>query len=112
MPKIQLSDFQETISKKYEDFEIFLPGNEVVSFAPALRMDKKRRRALAAVLDIEARAKIDNDDDIFDLYRDAFRVSERKAGDFTKLSKAIGDDPAVWQDLFLSFVQDTQAGEA
>lgn len=112
MPKIQLSDFQESIDKKYEDFEIHLSETEVVTFSPALRLSKAKRRALASVLDVEARAKIDNDDDIFDLYRDAFRVSEKKAGDFNKLSKAIGDDPAVWQELFLNFVQDTQAGEA
>lgn len=112
MPKIQLSDFQNTISKKYEDFEVHLSETEVVHFSPALRLNKAKRRALADVLDIETRAKADNDDDIFDVYRDAFKVSEKKAGDFNKLAKAIGDDPAVWQELFLNFVQDTQAGEA
>lgn len=112
MPKIQLSDFQESMSKKYEDFEIHLSETEVVMFSPALRLSKPKRRALAGVLDIETRSKVDNDDDIFDIYKDAFRVSEKQPGDFDKLEQAVGDDPAVWQELFLNFVQDTQAGEA
>lgn len=112
MPTIQLSDFQQTIDQKYADFEIYLPTGEPAIFRPALRLSKEKRRDLARVLDIETRAAIDNDDDIFDLYRDAFRASEKNPGDFERLSAAIGDDPAVWQELFMSFLQDTQAGEA
>lgn len=112
MPKIQLTDFQESIATKFGDFEIFLPNGEVATFLPALRMSKTKRRELAAALDVETRAKIDNDDDIFDIYRDAFRASEKQYGDFDKLASAVGDDPAVWQELFMSFIQDTQAGEA
>lgn len=112
MPKIQLSDFQQTISQKYSDFEVFISDTEVVTFSPALRLNKAKRRELAGVLDIEARAQIENDDDVFDIYKDAFRVSEKYEGDFSRLEQAIGDDPAVWQELFLNFVQDTQAGEA
>lgn len=112
MPKIQLADFQETISKKYEDFEVFISDTETVTFSPALRLNKAKRRELAAVLDVETRAQLDTDDDVFDVYKDAFRVSEKNAGDFDRLESAVGDDPAVWQELFLNFVQDTQAGEA
>lgn len=112
MPKIQLLDFQESADKKFEDFEVFLPGDDVAVFSPALRLSKAKRRELARVLDVESRAKVETDDDIFDVYREAFQVSERNEGDYDKLYAAVGDDPAVWQDLFLAFVQDTQAGEA
>lgn len=113
MPKIQLNDFQQAVNKKFEDFEIFdAEDNVIAAFIPALRLPKDKRRALAAALDVPARAELDNGDDLFDVYRDALRLSERKAGDFDRLDAAIGDDPASWQELFHSFIDASQAGEA
>ena len=112
MPKLQLSDFQQAVNKKFSDFEIFAGDEVIAAFLPALRLPKERRRELAAVLDIPARAATDNGDDVFDVYKDAFRVSERTPGDFDRLAEAFGDDPALWQELFHEFIEATQAGEA
>jgi len=111
MPSIKLSDIKEAADKKYGDFEIHLPDNEIVSFAPALRLPKESRKKLAAALNIEARAEADNGDDIYDVYKDIFRVSARQAGAFEKLEKVVGDDPAIWEELVNEFMQETQPGE-
>lgn len=112
MPSIKLSDIQAAADKKYGDFEVHLPDNDIVSFAPALRLPKEKRRLLAAVLDIQKRAEADDDADIYDVYRDVFRVSARQAHGFDKLTEAIGDDPAIWEELASEFLSVTEAGEA
>lgn len=112
MPKIILSDFQNATNEKYGDFEVHLPTGEVVLFTPAIRMDKAQRKALTEAMDVQTRAKLDDGTDIYDLYRDAFRVSEKAAGNYDKLNAVVGDDPAVWQGLFIEFQEITQAGEA
>ena len=111
MPSIQLSDIQAAANKRFGDFEIHV-GDEILYFQPALRLAKDKRRELAAALDIEERAKVESDDDLYDVYQDVFRISARGTGSFDKLKAAVGDDPAVWQELFRSFNEDTQAGEA
>jgi hypothetical protein len=112
MPKIILSDLQSAANEKYGDFEVHLPSGEVILFIPAIRMDKARRTELAKVLDIQTRASQDTTDDLYDVYRDAFRVSEKAPGNYDKLAAVVGDDPAVWQDLFISFNEETAPGEA
>ena len=112
MPKIVLSDFQSAANEKYGDFEVHLPSGEVVLFAPAIRLVKAKRTELAKALDIQARAELNNGDDLYDVYRDAFRISEKAKGNYDKLAEAIGDDPAIWQDLFIAFNEETAAGEA
>jgi Mycobacteriophage tail assembly protein len=112
MPSINLSDIQQAADKKYGDFQITLPNQEIISFAPALRLPKEARRKLADALNIEKRAEADNGDDIYDVYKDIFRISGRQTDAFSKLEAAIGDDPAIWQELTDEFMQDSQAGEA
>ena len=112
MPSINLSDIQAAADKKYGDFEVHLPDNEIVSFAPALRLPKEARRKLGAALDIEARAKVENEDDLFDIYKDIFRISAKQSDGFARLEAAVGDDPAIWEELTDAFMKDTQAGEA
>jgi hypothetical protein len=112
MPSITLNDIQTAADKKFGDFELVLPNGETVSFIPALRLPKETRRKIGKAFDVEARAKIEgNDDDIFDIYKDVFRICERRTGDFDKLEAVVGDDPAVWQELSDNFLNDTQAGE-
>lgn len=112
MPQIQLSDFQQAVDKRYGDFEVFVTEDQVLRFAPALRLAKTKRTELAAALNINARAEIDNGDDIFDVYRDVFRISARKPEDFDTLAGIFQEDPALWQELFHAYTQDTAAGEA
>lgn len=112
MPSIKLSDIQAAADKKYGDFEVHLPDNEIVSFAPALRLPKAQRRQLAAALNIQKRAEVDDDADIYDVYRDVFRISARQTHGFDKLTEVIGDDPAIWEELANEFLAVTEAGEA
>jgi hypothetical protein len=112
MPKINLSDIVSAADEKYGDYEIHLPGGEVILFVPAMRLSKEKRSALAAALDIPARIEANNDDDLYDIYKDAFRISEKVPGNYDKLAAAVGDDPAVWLDLFLNFNEEMQSGEA
>jgi hypothetical protein len=113
MPSIKLSDIQSAADKKYGDFEIHLPSGEIISFVPALRLPKEKRRTLAKAFDVETRVKGDEPDlDLYDIYQDVFRVSVRQADAFDKLKAAVGDDPAVWEELAREFMQDTQAGES
>jgi hypothetical protein len=113
MPSITLSDIQQAADKKYGDFQITLPDAQIVSFVPALRLPKESRRKLAAAFDVEKRVNGDEPDlDLYDIYKDVFRVSARQTDAFTKLEEVVGDDPAVWEELAKAFMQDTQAGEA
>lgn len=112
MPKINLADIVDAADKKYTDFEVHLPGGEVILFTPAMRMVKESRSKLADALNIPARIEANNGDDLYDLYRDAFKISEKVAGNYDKLAAAVGDDPAVWQELFLNFNEETLTGEA
>lgn len=118
MAQFQLADIQAAADKRFGDFEVVtdLESGDVARFIPTLRQPKKIRRQLAAIVDLEARTKAavenDTDDDLFDMFRDYFRVSARSAADYKKLEKAIGDDPAVWTDLFNMFTEEDQAGEA
>lgn len=112
MPKIVLSDFQSAADKKYGDFEVHLPGGEVILFTPAMRMPKEQRRKLAAAMDVMSRAKNETDTDLYDVYRDTYRISEKVEGNYEKLAAAVGDDPAVWEELFLAYNEETQPGEA
>lgn len=116
MPKIILSDIQSAVEKKYSDFEVHLSDGSVLLFVPAMRLPKEKRIQLSAALDIPGRAaRLEADgewDDIYEVYRDAFRISEKAEGNYERLAKALGDDPAAWQELFVAFNEDTQAGEA
>jgi hypothetical protein len=112
MPKINLSDIQSAANEKYGDFEVHLPEGEVVLFVPAIRLPKAKRQELAAALDIQTRAEANTTDDLYDVYRDAFRISEKVKGNYDKMAAVIGDDPAVWQDMFIAFNEDTMPGEA
>jgi hypothetical protein len=112
MPKIILSDFQTAANEKYADFEVHLPDGQVLLFIPAIRMPKAKRTELAKALDIQTRAEVNDGTDLYDLYRDAFRISEKAPGNYDALAAVVGDDPAVWQDLFIEFQEITQPGEA
>jgi hypothetical protein len=110
MPSIALKDIQEAANKKYGDFEVHLPGDEIVSFVPALRLPKEKRQELRTAFNAEKRVAADNEVDVYDIYQDVFRITARQKDAFEKLEAAVGDDPAVWEELAKEFMQD--AGEA
>lgn len=116
MPQVSLIDFQKAADEKFGDYEITLPAGDVACFVQAVRLPKAKRRKLAEALDMQARAAQaeaeESDDDIFDMFKDAFRVAAKSAKDFRELEKAVGDDPAIWTDLFNDFVEGSDMGEA
>lgn len=115
MPKINLAAAQEAIEAKYEDLEVDVltsEGEETVAFMPVLRLPKARRKAIGEALDIPTRAKADDGTDLYDIYKDVFRLSERTEGDFAKLDAFVGDNPAMWEHLFEAYIKGTEAGEA
>lgn len=114
MPKIQLTTIQQAVDTKHDDFVVELPTGQSATFSAILRLDKPKRRALRAAMDLKGRAEAnpDSDDDIYDVYKDAFRITAKTGNDFPLLEQAVGDDPAMWSDLFAAFSEDAQVGEA
>jgi hypothetical protein len=112
MPSITLKDIQEAADKKYGDFEIHLPGDEIVSFVPALRLPKAKRLELRAAFNAEKRVEANDEVDVYDIYQDVFKISSRQKDAYDKLAAAVGDDPAVWEELAKEFMQDSATGEA
>jgi hypothetical protein len=112
MPKINLSEIQTAANTKFSDFEVTLPGGEVATFNPVLRLPKAKRIELGNAMDVKAIAESEDHVDVYDLYQDAFKITAKSKGAFEKLHAAIGDDPAVWQELFKAFSEETQVGEA
>jgi Mycobacteriophage tail assembly protein len=114
MPKINLSTIQQTANTKYSDFEVELPTGQTAVFSAILRLPKAKRRELREAMDLAARAEQPESAelDMFDIYRDAFRIVAKSPSAFELLDSTVGDDPAMWQELFTAFTEDTQAGEA
>ena len=111
MPKITLATIQSAANTKFSDFEVVLSETETVAFSPVLRLPKAKRAELAAAFSVETRTAEDAGVDVFDLYRDAFRITAKTEGGFDALAAAVGDDPAVWQELFSAYSEETEAGE-
>lgn len=116
---INLADIQEAVEKKVGNYTVFLSADqsETAVFKPALRQPKSIRRKLAEAVDIEARVKAamedeSLDDDVFDIFRECFELTAVSKSDFTRLKKAVGDDPAVWSRLFSDYQEATMTGEA
>jgi len=115
MPKINLSDLQTAANTKFSDFEVTLPGGQVALFSPILRLAKAKRVELALAMDLEGvktRVAAGEHIDMYDLYREAFSVVAKTPEAFAALDAAVGDDPAVWRELFEAYSEETQAGEA
>lgn len=112
MPKINLSTVQQAADKKFDDTVIELPSGQTATFSAILRLPKEKRKALRASMDLSARAEAKDEADIWDVYKDAFRITAKTEHDFPMLEQFVGDDPAVWTELFQAFTEDNQMGEA
>lgn len=116
MPEVTLADFQKAADEKFGDFTVRLADDKVATFSQAMRLPKAKRAKLAAAVDLQTRVQKaeaeDSDEDIYDIYKDAFKVCAVKASDYKMLADAVGDDPAVWVDLFNAFMEKMMVGEA
>lgn len=111
MPKITLATIQSAANTKFSDFEVVLSETETAVFSPVLRLPKAKRAELAAAFNVDTRTANDDGADVFDLYRDAFRITAKTEAGYAALVEAVGDDPAVWQELFAAYSEETEVGE-
>lgn len=113
MTQVTLTDIQRAAEKKYGNYTVFL-GDEVLTFLNPMRLPKDKRKAIADLNTVEfyepgsAGAEYDK----WDMYKRIFELSAKHESHFTKLQDAIGDDPAVWEELFDALNTVTELGEA
>lgn len=119
--RIKFDEFLEEVDHKYDVLTVDL-GDQQVTFRNLLRVTGDTRGQIVKVINdqqklIEESQKEDGDslrltEDLMGLQRDALRLAatDKQAAD--DLFNRIGDDHAVFAELFNKWVTDTQAGEA
>lgn len=118
--KITLDDLRKGADAKYPDFEIEMEDGRVLGFKPVLRLDKKRRRAVADALDVKKRIEgLPEDTDMdqatlmINTFSDAMKAAERTRGDHAALVKWAGtEDLGMWLFLFEQYTDVTDPGGA
>lgn len=112
MPQVNLSDVQRAADKKHGDFKVFLEDDTLIFLNP-LRLEKDKRKAIAALNTDEfyAEGGPGADFDKWDMYREIFKLTAKRDEHFTKLDGALGDDPAMWEELFNALNEVTEMGE-
>lgn len=120
MSALKLDDLRRGADAKYPDFEIEMEDGRVLGFKPVLRLDKKKRRAVADALDVKKRIEAlpeDHDMDqatlMINTFSDALKAAERTRGDHAALVKWAGlDDLGMWIFLFEQYSEVTDPGGA
>ena len=120
MSALKLDDLRRGADAKYPDFEIEMEDGRVLGFKPVLRLDKKKRRAVADALDVKKRIEAlpeDSDMDqatlMINTLSDALKAAERTRGDHAALVKWAGlDDLGMWVFLFEQYSEVTDPGGA
>lgn len=120
MSALKLDDLRRGADAKYPDFEIEMEDGRVLGFKPVLRLDKKKRRAVAEALDVKKRIEAlpeDSDMDqatlMINTLSDALKAAERTRGDHAALVKWAGlDDLGMWVFLFEQYSEVTDPGGA
>lgn len=120
---IKLSDIQSAARSAVKPYEILDDNDEViVALQPILLLPKKQRLELGAAVDfrqiildlVEAGPEAEDDRDLYDLMREALRLTVLPADKdkFESLEKLVGDDPLVWKTIFEEYNEVTAPGEA
>lgn len=120
MSALKLDDLRRGADAKYPDFEIEMEDGRVLGFKPVLRLDKKKRRAVAEALDVKKRIEAlpeDSDMDqatlMINTLSDALKAAERTRGDHAALVKWAGlEDLGMWVFLFEQYSEVTDPGGA
>lgn len=112
---LKLDHLQKAADRKYADYIIANGEGEDLVFENPMRRPREARRKLARLFDLEAmekRAQAEPDLDLYDLYREAFQVSAKKPLYFEQLDEAVGDNPAMWEELIAEYQKQCAPGEA
>lgn len=112
---LKLDHLQKAAKAKYADYVIPNSDGEDLVFENPMRRNRESRRKLAALFDLEsmeARAAAEPDLDLYDLYREAFQLAAKKDTYFEQLDAAVGDNPALWEELIVDYREACQPGEA
>ena len=120
MSALKLDDLRRGADAKYPDFEIEMEDGRVLGFKPVLRLDKKKRKAVAEALDVKKRIEAlpeDSDMDqatlMINTLSDALKAAERTRGDHAALVKWAGlEDLGMWVFLFEQYSEVTDPGGA
>jgi len=113
MTQVTLTDIQRAAEKKYGNYTVLIE-DEVLTFLNPLRLPKEKRKAIAELNTQEfyAEGAAGADFDKWDMYRRIFELSAKTESHFQRLDEAIGDDPAMWEELFDALNTVTELGEA
>lgn len=113
MTQVSLADIQRAAEKKYGNYTVLIE-DEVLTFLNPLRLPKEKRKAIAELNTAEfyqpgaAGAEFDK----WDMYRRIFELSAKTPAHFERLDQVIGDDPAMWEELFDALNTVVELGEA
>ncbi|WP_159702655.1 phage tail assembly protein [Arthrobacter sp. 18067] len=113
MTQVTLTDIQNAADKKYGNYTVFV-GDDTLVFLNPLRLPKEKRERIASLNSAEFYEEGAEGEswDKWDMYAEIFKISAKSKSHFTKLKDAIGDDPAVWEELFDALNTVAELGEA
>lgn len=105
---MKFTDLASAADKKYSPLELDLPDETKVAMRLPLRLSREERKAITKAFDI----KDEEEKDMLDIYTDVFRIviEDKKSAD--KLLELLGEDLALYQELFAEFAERMQPGEA
>lgn len=105
---MKFNDLAKAADKKYAPLELDLPDESKVILRLPLRLSREERKAITRAFDV----KDEEEKDMLDIYTDVFRIviEEKEAAD--KLLDLMGEDLAMYQELFAEFAERMQPGEA
>lgn len=105
---MKFTDLAQAADKKYSPLELDLPDESQVVMRLPLRLSREERKAISKAFDI----KDEEEKDMLDIYEEVFRIviEDKTAAD--KLIDLLGEDLALYQELFAEFAERMQPGEA
>lgn len=105
---MKFTDIAKAADKKYSPLELDLPDESKVVMRLPLRLSREERKAISKAFDI----KDEEEKDMLDIYTEVFRIviEDEKSAD--KLLDLLGEDLALYQELFAEFAERMQPGEA
>lgn len=106
---VTLDSIRQAAEKKYGSLSIDVDEDTTVVLLNPLRMPKAKRDKL---MEVQEKLGGEGDLDHETLMRDALRLVADDKDAVNKLLKEIGDDLAVLAQVFESYVERTQPGEA
>lgn len=105
---MKFADIAKAADKKYAPLELDLPDESKVVLRLPLRLSRDERKAISKAFDI----KDEEEKDMLDIYSEVFRIVIEDQESAEKLISLMGEDLAMYQELFAEFAERMQPGEA